>query len=107
MEASIWISDPDGMNLQGIVEVRVTAAPTTNLLRVELYIDGVLIRSSTTSPLTYDWNTVQSPDGTHALRGDAVYKKRRSTSHIAVTTNNSIAATGYGAVPYGTAAWGG
>lgn len=89
MEVSIWISDPDGMNLSGTVQVKVTASPITNLKGVELYIDDVLVRQSTSSPIDYQWNTTTASDGTHKLRGDAVYKKRRSTSQIAVTVNNA------------------
>ena len=59
------------------------------------------------SPLVHQWDTTLVANGTHKLRGDAVYKKRRSTSQIAVTVNNVLAGAGYGGIAYGTGAWGG
>ncbi len=90
VDVSISITDPDGMNLNGVVGTTVTASPTTNLTQIELYIDDILVKSVSSSPLTYDWNTVNSANGTHVLRGEAVYKRRRSKTQIAVTVNNSV-----------------
>jgi len=89
VDVAISLTDSDGMNLNGVVGVAVTASPPTNLSRVELYIDDVLVRSNAASPLTYDWNTVTATNGSHILRGEAVYNKRRSKTQIAVTVNNS------------------
>lgn len=86
---SISIPDDDGMGLRGTVQVTVTAHPLTNLQRMDLYIDDVIVRSGPSSPLTHDWDTTTSSDGTHRLRGEAIYKKRKSTSQIAVTINNA------------------
>jgi len=52
---------------------KVTVAATDNIgvTKVELYIDGKLAGSSTTSPVTFTWNTSRIASGAHTLRSYA------------------------------------
>lgn len=106
LDVAISVSDPDGMNLTGTQTVTVSASPATNLVNAELYVDSVLAKQTPTSPLVYQWDTTKVANGTHTLRGDAVYRKRRSTSQIAVTVNNVLTGSGYGTHAWAEA-WGG
>ena len=107
MDVSIAVSDPDGMGLSGTETVTVSAQPPKNLLRTELYIDDALKAQVPSSPLVYQWDTRLVANGTHRLRGDAVYMKRRSTSQIAVTVNNVLmGAASYGVGAYSLAIYG-
>jgi len=52
-------------------KITVTATDNIRVTKVELYIDGKLAGSSTTSPVTFTWNTSRIAPGAHTLRSYA------------------------------------
>jgi thermitase len=66
------ISSPlDGSTVSGIVAVSVVAVDNVGVVKVELYVDGALYGTSTTSPFTIKWNTRKAAKGAHALSSRA------------------------------------
>jgi uncharacterized protein (TIGR03382 family) len=62
-----------GASLTGVVTVAAsgTASAGTSLARIEVRADDVLVGSSTSSPATFQWNTVPLSNGTHVLTAKA------------------------------------
>jgi hypothetical protein len=66
---SITISSPtDGSKVSVNVPVYVNASDNVNVVRVELYADGVLVSASNSAPFTTKWNTRKVAAGTHTLQ---------------------------------------
>jgi len=61
-------SPANGAKLSGNASVYVNAADNVGVIRNELYVDGVLVSSSTASPFTTKWNTVKAKAGSHLLQ---------------------------------------
>lgn len=89
---TVSISIPgDGSALKGTVTVTVKVAPTKNLRRIDLFVDGVKVASSLpTASWAYQWDTTAVSDGTHTLRADAVYSSRTSSASLGVTVTNTV-----------------
>ena len=51
----------------GNVSVNCSAIDNVQVVKVELYVDGVLNNTSTTAPFTVNWNTKKAKPGTHLL----------------------------------------
>ncbi len=85
------LDDADGLNLSGTQRVRVTASPGGGLQKIEVYRNGALVASGTSSPLTWSWDTTKVADGTYKLTATAFYKTRKSSvGPIVVTVNNTV-----------------
>ncbi len=66
---SITISSPtNGSKVSVNVPVYVNASDNTNVVRVELYADGVLVSASNSAPFTTKWNTKKIAAGAHTLQ---------------------------------------
>ena len=66
---SIAISSPtNGSRVSVNLPVYVNASDNTNVVRVELYADGVLVSASTSAPFTTKWNTKKVATGTHNIQ---------------------------------------
>jgi len=66
---SITISSPtNGSKVSVNVPVYVNASDNTNVVRVELYADGILVSASTSAPFTTKWNTRKVATGAHNLQ---------------------------------------
>jgi hypothetical protein len=66
---SISISSPAaGGRVSGNVSVLVSASDQVGVVRVELYVDGGLSATSTTSPFTTRWNAKRARLGAHTLQ---------------------------------------
>lgn len=79
--------DPDGINLSGQQHIVANVAPKP--LRVEFYIDEVLVNTDSVAPYVYLWDTTKVKDGTHTVRIEAIYKMRHSTAKLALTVKNT------------------
>ena len=65
-------SPANGATVSGTTTVTASASDDVGVSRVELYVDGVLTGSDTTSPYQIAWNTTTAPNGSHGLRTRAV-----------------------------------
>jgi hypothetical protein len=66
---SIAISSPtNGSKVSVNLPVYVNSSDNTNVVRVELYADGVLVSASNSAPFTTKWNTKKVAAGTHSLQ---------------------------------------
>lgn len=61
-----------GSTVTGNVAVAGVAADNVGVVGLALYIDGKKVSSSTTSSLSYNWNTRKVSSGSHILRLDAI-----------------------------------
>ena len=58
--------------MSGTTTVSANASDNVGVIRVELYVDGGLIGSDTTSPYQIAWNTTTATNGGHGLQTRAV-----------------------------------
>ena len=58
-------------SVSSTVSVLVSATDNVGVVRVELYVDGVLYGSSGTAPFTIKWSTRKVATGAHALQSKA------------------------------------
>ena len=67
---SVSITSPQfGQQLTGAsTNVQVATTDNTNVIKNELYVDGVLVATSTTAPFTIKWNTRKAASGAHELQ---------------------------------------
>ena len=76
----------DGASVSGTVRVEVRAADAAGVLAVALYIDGRVVASAASSPLSFDWNTAGDSAGTHRLEAVAFDAAgNRGSSAVSVT----------------------
>jgi subtilisin family serine protease len=68
----ITIMSPNsGAAVSGTVNVQVAATDDVGVTKGELYVDNVLVATSTTAPFTLKWNTRKVRAGQHALHSKA------------------------------------
>jgi hypothetical protein len=81
----------DGSLLAGTVTLAAGATDASGVSRVDWYVDGALVGSSTAAPWTLAWNTAGVPDGRHTLRVSAVdaLGNAASSAPILVTVRNA------------------
>ncbi len=68
---SVSITAPTGTYINGNVTIQISASDNVKLVKVELYIDGTLIKTFTSSPCTYTWDTTSYSDGNHTVKAVA------------------------------------
>ena len=61
-------SPANGIRVTGNVSVLVNATDNVRVVRVELYVDGALTATSSSSPFTMKWNTKRAATGGHTLQ---------------------------------------
>lgn len=79
-----------GATVSGSTTVSATASDNVGVTKVELYIDGALYGTDTTSPYSFAWNTTQSGDGSHTLQvvaADAAGNVASAVRTVTVTNN--------------------
>ena len=65
---AIRITSPsDGNKVTSNVSVKVNASDNVAVMKVELYVDGLLQGVSTAAPFTTKWNTAKAAKGPHTL----------------------------------------
>jgi subtilisin family serine protease len=69
---TISITAPaSGATVSGTVSAGVNAADNVGVTRVDLYLDGTLLATDTSSPYSFQWDTLGSTDGAHTLTARA------------------------------------
>ena len=82
---SVSISSPvAGSIVKGSTPVSATASDDIAVARVEFYLDGVLIKTATVAPYSFNWNTLSTGSGMHVFSAKA-YDEAGN-----VTTSNPI-----------------
>lgn len=82
---TVAISNPsNAAKVSGIVPVAVAANDDVAVAKVQLYIDGKLVSSTTNKTLTYNWNTKKVAAGSHAIKAVATDTASK-TSEMAIT----------------------
>jgi subtilisin family serine protease len=64
-------SPSSGSTVSGIINVTVSASDNVGVTKVELYRNGTLVGTTTSSPFTFVWNTTQIADGIYTLKSKA------------------------------------
>jgi parallel beta-helix repeat protein len=65
------IAPSNGSTVSGIINVTVSASDNVGVTKVELYRNGTLVGTTTSSPFTFIWNTTQIADGIYTLQSKA------------------------------------
>jgi subtilisin family serine protease len=83
-------SPANGATVSGTITVNANAADNVGVSRVELWVDGVLNGSDTTSPYQISWNTTTAANGGHGLQTRAYDAAGNvgSSSTVNVTVSN-------------------
>ncbi len=83
-------SPTNGATVSGTITVAANASDSVGVTRVELWVDGVLTGSDTTSPYQISWNTTTASNGGHTLQSRAYDAAGNvgSSSNVNVTVSN-------------------
>ncbi len=78
--------------VSGTVTVTATATDNVGVTSIQIYIDGSLKSSGTSSPLNYSWNTTTATNGTHTIYSKASDAAGNvgTSSTVTVTVNNGV-----------------
>jgi subtilisin family serine protease len=88
-------SPAGGATVSGALQVSVSAADNAGVARVELYVNGRLLGTDTSSPFSFYWDTTLLSDGPcdlYAIAYDAAGNVGQS-SHLSATVSNTPDAT--------------
>lgn len=88
-------SPADGATVSGTITVTANASDGVGVTRVELYRDGALIGTDTSSPYEFAWNTTTVSNGGHVLQTKA-YDAATNVGSSAVVNVTVSNATGGG-----------
>ena len=83
-------SPAGGGKVVGVTAVNVSASDSVGVTKVDLYVNGSLVASDTTSPFGFSWDTTQQADGAASLVAyayDAAGNKGTS-NNVSVTVDN-------------------
>ena len=82
----------NGATVSGTINVTATATDNVGVTSIQIYIDGVLKASGSSSPLTYSWNTTTASAGTHTIYSKAADAAGNvgTSSTVTVTVNNTV-----------------
>jgi predicted amidohydrolase len=86
-------SPASGATVSGSVAVTANASDNVAVAHVELWIDGVLSATDTSSPYVFSWNTTAVANGTHTLQARAYDAAGNVGSSSTVTVNVSNASS--------------
>jgi hypothetical protein len=80
-----------GATVSGTVTVTATASDNVGVTKIELYVDGALLGSGTTSPASASWNTTTAANGTHSITSKAYDAAGNvgTSAAVSVTVSNS------------------
>lgn len=66
---STYITSPvNNVTVSGIISVSVSASDNVGVSKVELYINGTLFASDSSSPFSFTWDTTKLTDGSYSLK---------------------------------------
>ena len=80
-------SPANGVTVSGNVSISVTSSDNVKVTRTELYIDGKSVVTSTSTSLTFKWNTANVSRGAHSLQSFAYDVAGNKGSSAVVTVN--------------------
>ncbi len=84
---SVRISQPlDGATVKGQVTVYAYASDNVGVTKLELYIDGKLVRQTSSSSISYRWNSNKATKGSHTIQAKAYDAAGNVGSHTIVVT---------------------
>jgi subtilisin family serine protease len=83
-------SPSNGATVSGTVTVQASASDNVGVSRVELYVDGSLVGTDTTSPYSFSWDTTTVGNGSHNLQTRAYDAAGNvgSSAVVSVTVSN-------------------
>jgi subtilisin family serine protease len=83
-------SPASGATVSGTTTVSANASDNVGVSRVELYVDGSLAGTDTTSPYSFSWNTTSVANGSHTLQTRAfdAAGNSGSSANVSVTVSN-------------------
>jgi subtilisin family serine protease len=83
-------SPANGATVSGTIGVTASASDNVGVARVELYVDGALLATDTSSPYSFSWNTTTVADGGHNLQTRAydAAGNAGSSAVVSVTVGN-------------------
>ncbi|HEV8631346.1 MAG TPA: Ig-like domain-containing protein, partial [Thermoanaerobaculia bacterium] len=86
-----------GATLSGTTTVTAAASDNVGVTKVELYVDGGLLATDTTSPYSWSWNTATAANGAHALSTKAYDAAGNvgSSATVSVTVSNGTDVSGW------------
>lgn len=94
---TVSITSPaSGATISGTTSVAISATDNVGVTSVELYVDGVLKGTDTSSPYSVSLNTTQLSAGTHTLQAkayDAAGNVGQSTAFSVTVVNDTTAPT--------------
>jgi Bacterial Ig domain len=65
---TVSITSPTGGNVSGLVSVLARATDGVGVVKVDLYVDGAVVSTATSSPFTNKWNSKKAASGAHTLQ---------------------------------------
>jgi hypothetical protein len=82
----------NGSTVSGTVSVTATASDNVGVTSLQIYIDSSQMMTSTSSPLTFSWNTTNATNGTHTIYAKAMDAAGNvgTSSTVTVTVNNGV-----------------
>lgn len=86
-DPTVMITDPTGgTTVTGIINVTAEGNDDQTLDRLELFIDGVLVKNASMPAyypykISYTWNSTQSGSGAHTITAKAIDKAGNSATH--------------------------
>jgi subtilisin family serine protease len=85
-------SPSNGATVSGTITVSASATDDVGVAKVELYVDGTLAGTDTTSPYSFSWNTTTVADGSHSLRTRAydAAGNAGASATVGVTVSNAV-----------------
>ncbi|HEY0555903.1 MAG TPA: Ig-like domain-containing protein, partial [Thermoanaerobaculia bacterium] len=81
----------NGATVSGMVNVAASAADNVGVTKVELYIDGTLKSTVTTSPYSFSWDTTTVANGSHTIVSKAYDAANNigTSATVTVTVSNT------------------
>jgi hypothetical protein len=65
---SVGISSPaNGSTVAGLVPVQGTATDNVGVVKIQLFVDGTLSGTTSSSPFSFNWNSSLAANGSHTL----------------------------------------
>lgn len=88
---TVSVSAPaDGSTVSGTVNIDIQASDNVGVSNVDLLVDGSVVKSFTTAPYTFSWNTTTHTNGSGTIEARASDAAGNTTiSTVTVTVDNS------------------
>ncbi len=90
------LSPANGASVSGTLSVMASASDNMGVTKIEIYLDGALKSTGTTSPYSYSWNTPAVTSGSHTLIAkayDAANNVGTSASVMVTVSNDTTPPT--------------